>query len=176
MYLRETVHIQRNCNKLTFVKTSTMRPENQKMREYLLKNGIDCTPKYLFDGSMKKTWRLYHMKTKWWDNTDLQNKFKELGFKDYNGQEITNISGNGGAFSVFLRAPLELMQYIFDTDTNRMPANAITADAVKVIKLEATNTAQSLTTRSQRRQIRLDKVCRIYGKKIRSGANIPRYL
>jgi dipeptidyl aminopeptidase/acylaminoacyl peptidase len=154
-----------------------MRTENQKMKEYLAKNGIDCIPKYLFDGSMKKTWRLYHRTTKWWDNTDLQNKFKELGFKDYNGQDITNYSGNGGAFSVFLRAPLELTQYIFNTDSNIIPANKATADATKVENVQSdTNTPQQLTTRSQRRQIRLDKVCRIYGKKIRAGANIPRYL
>lgn len=153
-----------------------MRPENQKMKEYLALNGIDCTPKYLFDGSLKKTWRLYNPKIKWWDNTVLQNKLKELGFKDYNGHEITN-TGNGGAFSVFLRAPLEMMQQIFNTETNLVPANKATADVKRDAK-EQSNIIipQQLTTRSQRRQIRLDKVCRIYGKKIRSGANIPKYL
>ncbi len=154
-----------------------MRPENQKMKEYLSANGIECNPKYLFDGSMKKTWRFYHATTKWWDNTDLQSKFKELGFKDWAGQEITNFSGNGGAFSVFFRAPLELTQYIFNTDTNIIPANKATADATRDAMPQSNEIVpQQLTTRSQRRQTRLDKVCRIYGKKIRSGANIPRYL
>ena len=80
-----------------------MRHENEKMRKHLLENGIDCRVKFIWDGSLKGTWRLYNPNTNWHDNTQLWEKLTALGFKDYNNQPFTQFSGNGGVFSIFAR-------------------------------------------------------------------------
>jgi hypothetical protein len=80
-----------------------MRPENQKMKQYLSENGIDVMPKFIWDGSLKGTWRLYNRNLVWHDNTPLWEKLTSLGFKDYNGDPLSWLSGNGGLFSVFAR-------------------------------------------------------------------------
>lgn len=70
--------------------------------------GIACQPKYIVEGSLKGTWRLYNHDIPWWDNTELQNKLKCLGFRNHDGEQITNFNGNGGIFSVFLIAPYNI--------------------------------------------------------------------
>ncbi len=79
------------------------REENVKMAEYLKQNGIDATPKYIWQGSMAGTWRLYNFKTKWYGNKELQEKLTALGFRDYNNTPFTDFSGNGGVFQIFAR-------------------------------------------------------------------------
>lgn len=51
-----------------------MRPENQKMKDYLNKNGIDAIPKFLWTGSLKGAWRIYNQNVKWFENYELMDK------------------------------------------------------------------------------------------------------
>ena len=80
-----------------------MKAENQKMKQYLASNGIKATPKFLWKGSLKGTWRLYNLKTKWWENYELMQRLTSLGFKDFDGDHLDNYSGNGGMFHIFAR-------------------------------------------------------------------------
>jgi hypothetical protein len=96
-----------------------MRPENKRMQEYLKANEIKAIPQCQKDGSLKGSWRLYGLVGKapdgtpiyqnWWDNFELQNKLNSLGFTDLWGKQLSNISGNGGVFSVFVRGHNELL-------------------------------------------------------------------
>jgi hypothetical protein len=79
-----------------------MTPQNKAMRLLLKTNGIDAMPKYLATGSMKGCWRIYG-KGDWWDNTELQNKIINMGFRGFDGQPLSKFSGNGGMFSIFAR-------------------------------------------------------------------------
>jgi hypothetical protein len=97
-----------------------MRPENAKMQEYLNQHGIKATPKFLWEGSLKGTWRLYYKArgkshslenyTKWNENYELMGKLHALGFRDFDGEPFNDFSGNGGVFSVFARVPKELTE------------------------------------------------------------------
>jgi hypothetical protein len=75
---------------------------NKKMRAFLKTNGIDAMPKYLDKGSMKGCWRIYG-EGKWWGNKPLIDKMTKLGFVDFDGQPLSDYSGNGGMFSIFPR-------------------------------------------------------------------------
>ena len=78
-----------------------MLEHNRLMKQFLAKNGIKATPKYLKTGSLKGTWRLYDLKQPWTDA--LRAKLTLLGFKDFSGLPLGPYSGNGGLFSVFVR-------------------------------------------------------------------------
>lgn len=103
-----------------------MRAENIRMKNWLKQNGVKCSPKYLWNGSLKGTWRLDDYKrkdgqiisTKWWGNKELQNKLIKLGFVDFDGKPISDYCGNGGEFSVFLRLNDKYaeMQLLYGTD------------------------------------------------------------
>lgn len=84
-----------------------MRPENEKMRQFLQENGIECSVKYISDGSLKKTWRLYKKGEKWTE--ELAQKLTALGFVDFDWKPLSWLSGNGGLFSVFVRGYNELV-------------------------------------------------------------------
>ncbi len=85
-----------------------MKAHNERMKALLEANGIKCRVKLIEKGSMKGQWRFYQPDVMWYGNTDLQNKFIELGFKDKyrsawtGGHGITDHTGNGGSFHVFL--------------------------------------------------------------------------
>ena len=83
-------------------KSGGMRNENELMKLWLHKNGVDCTPMFIWTGSMKGTWRLYNKTMKW--TPELRDKLTALGFAGSHGP-LTQFSGNGGAFSVFVRNP-----------------------------------------------------------------------
>ncbi len=85
-----------------------MRPENQRMKAYLKQNGIDATPKYLYDGSLKRTWRLWKKNTSW--TPEIQDALNRLGFTDFDGKPLQKYSGNGGSFCVFVRGHYELLE------------------------------------------------------------------
>lgn len=85
-----------------------MRAENQRMKAFLAANGIDATPKYLKDGSLKHTWRLCNLKTVWTES--LAARLNKLGFQDYNGMPLDKFSGNDGVFQVFVRGHYELLK------------------------------------------------------------------
>ncbi len=97
-----------------------MKPENKRMQNYLAQYGVKAIPQYIADGSLKGSWRLYGLVGKtpdgspiyqnWWDNLELQNMLNTLGFTDIWGKPLTNASGNGGVFSVFVRGHNELLQ------------------------------------------------------------------
>lgn len=81
------------------------------MMQYLKDNEIKATPKFLWKGSLKGCWRLHNYKKvngqivseNWAGNYDLQNKLTALGFVDFDGKPLSDLCGNGGWFSVFLR-------------------------------------------------------------------------
>lgn len=83
------------------------RPENKRMQAFLAKNGIDATPKWIPDGSLKRTWRLYNGETKW--TPELAEKLNALGFRNYDNAPLHGIDGNGGVFSVFVRGHEEFL-------------------------------------------------------------------
>lgn len=95
-----------------------MRPENKRMRDFLLANGIDAIPKWISTGSLKRSWRLYGKNGK---NTpenrladyqlwtlELAAKLTTLGFRGLHGP-LGRWDGNGGVFSVFVRGHEELV-------------------------------------------------------------------
>ena len=77
-----------------------MNIENQEMKKWLKSRGIDATPKWLPDGSLKYSWRLYNKKTKW--TIELANKLNKLGFLGHDFKPLGLFSGNGGMFSIKL--------------------------------------------------------------------------
>lgn len=77
-----------------------MLARNKLMKTYLANNGIKAMPKYIADGSMKGTWRIYG-DGKWWGNKKLIAKMTAIGFVDFDGNPLSDYSGNGGAFSIF---------------------------------------------------------------------------
>ena len=113
-----TLYAHSNCNynfamadgssfAVTTKAPTTRRPENARMADFLAANGIDATPRYLFDGSLRGCWRLYNPATPW--STDLAVKLNDLGFTDYDGKPLGEFSGNGGTFMVFVRGHNELL-------------------------------------------------------------------
>jgi hypothetical protein len=132
-----------------------MRPENNRMKQFLKANGIDAEPKYISTGTLKGSWRLYGLVNgkydykkewgenhiQWWGNIELQNKINSLGFTDLGGKRVSDCTGNGGKFCIFVRGNIVL----FNEETapvNPGPANSMN-----------TYTAD----RSTRRQIGLNK-------------------
>ena len=83
------------------------RPENQRMVDFLAQNGVKARAKYIHDGSLKHTWRLYAPGVNW--TPELTAKLTELGFTDFDGNPLNQHSGNGGLFSVFVRGHDELL-------------------------------------------------------------------
>ena len=78
------------------------------MQKMLADNGIKCRVKFINKGSMRGTFRLYDPKTTWYGNAELQQKIISLGFQpSCPAYPIGDFSGNGGAFSVFLRHPMK---------------------------------------------------------------------
>lgn len=84
-----------------------IRAENRRMQEWLAAHGITARAKWLAKGSLKRTWRLYDPSTPW--SLALAHKLNALGFRDYNNRPLDVFSGNGGAFSVFVRGHEELL-------------------------------------------------------------------
>ena len=84
------------------------RPENQRMQEFLAANGIKAHAKFIWDGSLKGTWRLWDRHGQRW-NPILADRLTALGFRDYDGRMLGNSSGNGGAFCVFVRGHSEFV-------------------------------------------------------------------
>ena len=80
-----------------------MTPANALMKQLLKENDIKATPKYISDGSLKGTWRIYDRNTKWYANEDLWEKLTEMGFVDADHKPLASYSGNGGMFSIFAR-------------------------------------------------------------------------
>lgn len=78
------------------------RPENLRMEKYLAEHGIQARAKYMADGSMKGSWRLYNHEIQWYGNPSLINKLNDLGFRSFRGAPLNEHHGNGGKFSVFV--------------------------------------------------------------------------
>ena len=78
-----------------------MKPENKRMQDYLQAHKIKATPKYLWKGSLKGCWRLYSKDQKW--DLFLARQLGDLGFVDFDGRSLSQFSGNGGSFCVFVR-------------------------------------------------------------------------
>ncbi len=80
-----------------------MLPANALMKKLLKENGIDATPMYIKDGSMKRTWRIYNQKTNWYNNPGLWAKLTAMGFVGYDDTLLDEYSGNGGSFCIFVK-------------------------------------------------------------------------
>jgi hypothetical protein len=86
---------------------SFMRPENKRMQAFLKDHGIIAGVKYLPDGSLRGCWSVYGREQPWTD--ELCARLGALGFRGFDGDMLNRYSGNGGAFSVFLRGHNELL-------------------------------------------------------------------
>ncbi len=86
---------------------SVKRPENQRMQAFLASYGIECVPKYIRNGSLKGSWRLYNLEMRW--TGELADRLNSLGFSDLWGKPLDYLSGNAGLFSVFVRGHNELL-------------------------------------------------------------------
>ena len=84
-----------------------MKTENKRMQEFLLSHGVKARVKYIPDGSLKHTWRLYNPQQKW--DSSLCEKLTSLGFTGLRGP-LDEYDGNGGVFSVFVRGHYELLR------------------------------------------------------------------
>jgi len=89
-----------------------MRPENQKMKDYLQAHGIKAAPKFVWTGSMKGRWRLWGKGQKW--DLFLARQLGDLGFTDFDGQPLCQFSGNGGSFSVCVRGTAIHREFLAD--------------------------------------------------------------
>lgn len=97
-----------------------MRPENKNMVEFLKANGIKADVKYIWDGSLKQTWRLTMRKApgfkvsfeeKWGQFTlDIRKKLAELGFRDDDGKPIDSDPFYGSTTCLFVRGHYELKE------------------------------------------------------------------
>ncbi len=95
-----------------------MRPENQRMGDFLAKQGINCKVKYIATGSLKGCWRLTAPEINWgWSDTgkgkwteELQEQLTGLGFVGFDNRPLNRFSGNGGRFSVFVRGRHEFLE------------------------------------------------------------------
>lgn len=88
-----------------------MRPENKRMQEFLAGHGIDASVYFIWDGSLKGNWRFsrpYREHVRW--TQELQDKLNDLGFVDFDGKPLSQYSGNGGLFMVFVRGHNELLE------------------------------------------------------------------
>lgn len=96
---------------LRLVKTNPVpkgiRPENRRMQAWLAQHGIQATPKFIHEGSLRGTWRLYNLEQKW--TPELAAQLNALGFTHNHGEPLGPFSGNGGIFSVFVRGHNELL-------------------------------------------------------------------
>lgn len=84
-----------------------MKPENARMKQFLADNNVVAVPKWLPDGSLKRCWRLYGKGQIW--TRELAQRLNDLGFVDFDHWPLSKFSGNGGAFSVFVRGHEELL-------------------------------------------------------------------
>jgi len=86
-----------------------LRDENQRMRDFLAQHGIrGVKVKYIWTGSLKRTWRLYNSSIRW--SQEWADKLNALGFSDFDGDPLDQHSGNGGLFSVFVRGHNEFVE------------------------------------------------------------------
>lgn len=95
------------------------RIENKNMQQWLKEHGIEANVKYISNGSLKGLWSIYNANIKWFGNEELINKFNRMGFRDHDGDMLNNNSGNGGAFSIFSQAPIELNKKCLSLDSEQ---------------------------------------------------------
>ena len=90
------------------MKPFTKRPENARMEQFLLDNGIKAKVRYLWKGSMKKTWGFYGKGQTW--GPELIEKLTALGFNDFDGRPLHKFSSNGSEFAVSVTGHLEMVE------------------------------------------------------------------
>jgi len=144
-----------------------LRPENQKMQDFLTANGIDARVKYIAQGSMKGTWRLQNPVMSW--TPELQSKLTNLGFVDFNGQPLNEYSGNGGRFSVFVRGHDELLEQPVESFTD------LDADLSRLSsKIQANNTelTQGMMVEGEAEALK-SNTCELCGKPTKNISGKP---
>jgi len=85
------------------------RPENQAMEDFLSTNGVKARAKYIWKGSMKRTWRIYG-EQEW--SESLREQFKGMGFADFDGRPLHRFSSNGGRLALFVTGHYEMVEGI----------------------------------------------------------------
>ena len=87
-----------------------MKNINKEMKNFLAKNGLNCSVKFINKGSLCGTWRVTKKGKEYIDGSNLEivkketiEKLSSLGFKDFDGKDLSIFSGNGGRFCFFLR-------------------------------------------------------------------------
>ncbi len=95
-----------------------MLPHNARMMQFLAQHGIEAMPKYIKDGSLKHSWRLYNLDRKW--SQELADELNAIGFTNIFGEPLGIYSGNGGLFSVFVKGHYELLK---DWEAVAVPGN-----------------------------------------------------
>ena len=98
-----------------------MRPENQKMVEFLKANGIVATVKYCRSGSMRGCWYLWSKTLKYDDA--MREKLTALGFRDFDNRPLSQYSGNGGMFSLQVRGHGEFVAEAWSEQAERLNAS-----------------------------------------------------
>lgn len=86
-----------------------MRPENQRMKDFLRQNGVKAIPKFFWYGSLKTHWRLDGGDGRRWTTADAE-QLNKLGFTNLSGAPLNEYDGNGGRYSVIVRGHLELIE------------------------------------------------------------------
>lgn len=76
-----------------------MNTQTKTIKEALSSQGIKASVTEL-KGSMRGYWNIYNKDLTWWGNVELQNKVKSLGLVGLDGKALSNVSGNGGRFSM----------------------------------------------------------------------------
>jgi hypothetical protein len=96
----------------------TLRPENQKMQEFLQQKGIQAKVKFQWAGSMKGTWTLYNPNLKW--TPELVQKLSSLGFTNHMGEPLSIYNGGGGVLSVSVKGHNEFVNGATPPKTSTM--------------------------------------------------------
>lgn len=109
-----------------------MRIENQRMVDFLASHGIRAQVKYIWNGSLKGTWRLYSPNVRW--TMALASKLNSLGFKDFDGKPLHEYSGNGGLFSVFVRGHKEFAEDQSGIGEPDVEKNMLAREIVRIAK------------------------------------------
>jgi hypothetical protein len=91
------------------------RSENAAMEQFLAQNGVKAKAHYIWDGSLRGTWRLSNLNERW--TPEWADRLNALGFLDYSGKPLGPYSGNGGMFQVFVRGHQELLPGVTEQTT-----------------------------------------------------------
>lgn len=65
--------------------------------------GLKVNVSFIKTGSLKNNYRVYSRDIKWWGNEKLIEQLSLAGYVDFDNKPLSNYSGNGGLFSIFIK-------------------------------------------------------------------------